>query len=134
MTQHATGASSRAVSHEPVRAACSRVMHSLSETIVARGGAEAGDPLRQVPRCTPQQSRRGCDGEARRRRKHVSHRNQIRETAVRCCGRYQACAGSGWEEMGARMTYLQIRARMSPLPVAKTPPVGLGATEMTTKN
>jgi hypothetical protein len=41
MTQHATGASSRVVSHEPVRAACSRVMHSLSETIVARGGAEA---------------------------------------------------------------------------------------------
>jgi hypothetical protein len=38
------------------------------------------------------------------------------------------------EEMGAGMTYLQIRARMSPLPVAKTPPVGLGATEMTTKN
>lgn len=31
----------------------------------------------------------------------------------------------------ARFTHLQIRARMSPLPVANTPPVGLGATEMT---
>ena len=28
-------------------------------------------------------------------------------------------------------THLQILARMSPLPVAKTPPVGLGATEIT---
>lgn len=28
-------------------------------------------------------------------------------------------------------TYFQIRARISPLPVAKIPPVGLGATEMT---
>jgi hypothetical protein len=28
-------------------------------------------------------------------------------------------------------TDLQMRARMSPLPVANTPPVGLGATEMT---
>lgn len=28
-------------------------------------------------------------------------------------------------------TYLQILARMSPLPVAKSWPVGLGATEMT---
>lgn len=30
------------------------------------------------------------------------------------------------------MTYLQIRARWSPLPVAKYSPVGLGATEITT--
>lgn len=38
----------------------------------------------------------------------------------------------GIAEIGTRfITHLQIRARMSPLPVAKTPPVGLGATEMT---
>jgi hypothetical protein len=36
---------------------------------------------------------------------------------------------TGGEEMGS--TDLQIRARMSPLPVAKRPPVGLGATEIT---
>lgn len=32
------------------------------------------------------------------------------------------------------MTYLQIRARISPLPVANRLPVGLGATEMTVNN
>ena len=35
-------------------------------------------------------------------------------------------------EMQANRTYLQIRARRSPLPVAKSFPDGLGATEMTT--
>ena len=36
--------------------------------------------------------------------------------------------GAGCKRVG---TYFQIRARISPLPVAKIPPVGLGATEMT---
>jgi hypothetical protein len=33
--------------------------------------------------------------------------------------------------IGIAIAYLQIRARMSPLPVAKRLPVGAGATEMT---
>jgi hypothetical protein len=47
--------------------------------------------------------------------------------------RIEHVQGLGYREW-CGMTYLQIRARMSPLPVAKTPPVGLGATEMTTKS
>ena len=50
---------------------------------------------------------------------------------------YQICTSSVCmfcstaRELEKIVTHLQIRARMSPLPVAKTPPVGLGATEMT---
>ena len=43
-------------------------------------------------------------------------------------GRHTAC-----DETEEMETYLQIRARMSPLPVANRLPVGLGATEMTVR-
>jgi hypothetical protein len=46
-----------------------------------------------------------------------------------------SCAWSDSRRKDSRLvgtrTYLQMRALMSPLPVANTPPVGLGATEMT---
>lgn len=58
----------------------------------------------------------------------------LRDTA--CRG--EKCDGFGclrleWDEdcNQGSVTYLQILARMSPLPVAKMPPEGLGATEIT---
>ena len=51
--------------------------------------------------------------------------------ARRCCCRAGIAVCHALRPRTAENTYFQMRARRSPLPVAKMPPCGLGATEMT---